>query len=67
MREHVYVRTYVNQLDVIDWFVLVGQLLWALSFALGWSTNTAVAASGWGWCAYNYYVARKRYHPELHQ
>lgn len=57
----------LNRLDVVDWIVIVGQVLWGLSFALGWTNNPAVAASGWGWAALNYYTARRRFVPELHQ
>jgi hypothetical protein len=66
VKPQLYIRAYVNELDVVDWFIIVGQMLWGLAFAMSWTQNAAVAASGWGWAAYNYYTARRRFHPELH-
>lgn len=66
-----YVRMHREELTIVDWFILVGEIVLGLSLlARGWSTGSSVhalAGIGWVLAASNYYTARKRFHPEMHQ
>lgn len=71
MKPQLYVPAHREHLDVVDWFVIVGQM--TLALGLAWrcyavdSSIHGIAASGWLFAASNYYTARKRFNPAVHQ
>lgn len=63
MKPRLYVPAHVEELDLVDWFFIVGALLfvcWRLY------REDAAAAIGWLLAASNYYTARKRFNPRVH-
>jgi hypothetical protein len=71
VKARLYVPAHTEQLDVVDWFVVVAEVVLALSLAARCiaadSSIHALAASGWMFAASNYYTARKRFNPQLHR
>lgn len=63
-KPQLYVPAHKEELSIVDWFFIVGALMFVCWLI---HRRDSAAAIGWLLAASNYYTARKRYNPQLHQ